>query len=535
MDHYADDLAQLIDALDLTDALLVGHSTDDGEVVRYIGRHGASRGSKAVLVGAVPPPMLKTEANPGGTTIEAFERLRAGVLTDRSQLYPDLSAPFYGANRSDSTVSQAVRDAFWLMSMQVGVKAAYDCIKQFSETDFTDTIHFKAQRSASQIPDSVVTLQGECHRVEAARADRAAALGAADLRDEMEQRVEQHEALRRLAMLIARGASPESLFAVVAEEVARVVRVPVVCLVSYEPDGGALVRASFGGHGEMLTVGTRYPDLDGATAELVRSFGTRSMVSSPIAVAGRRWGAMIVASAEREPLPTDTEEHLVDFTDLVTTAIANADSRRELAASRARIVRTADDARHRIERDLHDGVQQRLVSLALQLRTLQNAVPPGLDDFQRAMSRVADGLLEAQDELLELARGIHPAILARGGLAPALSMLARRCGIPVEIDVRVDGRLSERIEVAAYYVVSEALTNAAKHARASFVRVQVEADRRTLRMHVRDDGVGGADPTRGSGLIGLQDRVETFGGTIAVESPPGAGTSLHVALPLDDD
>jgi non-heme chloroperoxidase len=140
LDTYADDLAELIEALDLHDVILVGHSTGGGEVTRYIGRHGTDRVAKAVLVGAIPPLMLKTDANPGGTPIEAFDQIRAGVAGDRSQFYKDLSAPFYGANREGSTVSQGVRDAFWLMSMQAGLKGAYDCVKAFSETDLTEDL-----------------------------------------------------------------------------------------------------------------------------------------------------------------------------------------------------------------------------------------------------------------------------------------------------------------------------------------------------------------------------------------------------------
>jgi signal transduction histidine kinase len=242
---------------------------------------------------------------------------------------------------------------------------------------------------------------------------------------------------------------------------------------------------------------------------------------------------MNAGSSREEPLPPDTEARLTSFTDLLATAIANAESRGELAASRARIVTAADETRRGIERDLHDGAQQRLVSLGLELRSVQAEVPPELGALGRALSRVADGLADVQDELLEIARGIHPAILARGGLGPALKTLARRSTIPVELDLRVDERLPERVEVPAYYVVSEALTNAAKHAGASVVHVGVEALERALHVSIDDDGVGGADPTRGSGLVGLKDRVEAFGGTITIQSPLGAGTSLEVELPLD--
>ncbi|HVN61342.1 MAG TPA: sensor histidine kinase, partial [Gaiellaceae bacterium] len=223
------------------------------------------------------------------------------------------------------------------------------------------------------------------------------------------------------------------------------------------------------------------------------------------------------------------------FTELLATAIANAEAQTKLAASRARIVASADETRRRFERDLHDGAQQRLVSLALRLRGAQAAVPPELDELAAELDDVVRGLNIALDELREFARGIHPAILAEGGLVPALKSLARRSALPVDLTIRVDERLSEPIEVAAYYVVSEALANAAKHAQASAVVVGVEVDDAVLRVSVRDDGVGGADFVPGSGLVGLRDRVEALGGRISLESPPGAGTSVEVELPPATD
>ncbi|HEY6606172.1 MAG TPA: ATP-binding protein, partial [Gaiellaceae bacterium] len=214
-------------------------------------------------------------------------------------------------------------------------------------------------------------------------------------------------------------------------------------------------------------------------------------------------------------------------------AIANAESRAELEASRARIVATADATRRRIERDLHDGAQQQLLSLALEVRAAQAGAPPELREHQAELAHVADGLTNVLDGLREIALGIHPAILAEGGLGPALKTLAHRSPIPVELEVRVDGRLPEPVEVAAYYVVSEALTNAAKHARAATARVEVAVQDRVLCVAVGDDGLGGADPALGSGLLGLKDRAEAIGGTISLESAPGAGTSLFVELPVD--
>jgi signal transduction histidine kinase len=208
-------------------------------------------------------------------------------------------------------------------------------------------------------------------------------------------------------------------------------------------------------------------------------------------------------------------------------------SRDELSASRARIVAAADQARRRIERDLHDGTQQRLVSLVLDLRAAEANVPPELTELRAQLAHLAGELAAATDDLRELSRGIHPAILSEGGLTPALKTLARRSVVPVELEVDVPARLPEQVEVAAYYVVSEALTNAAKHARASVVKVDILARAGSLRLSVRDDGVGGAAAGGGSGLVGLSDRIQALGGTITVTSPPGQGTELLAVLPLD--
>jgi signal transduction histidine kinase len=208
-------------------------------------------------------------------------------------------------------------------------------------------------------------------------------------------------------------------------------------------------------------------------------------------------------------------------------------SRAELTASRARIVTATDQTRRRIERDLHDGVQQRLVSLLLAQRMAEMMVPPGLSELQARLCEVADGLAGAMEELREIAHGLHPAILAERGLRPALKTLARRSAVPVELDLCTETRLPEPVEVAAYYIVSEALTNTAKHARASVVHVAVEVRHGVLELSIRDDGCGGADPACGSGLIGLTDRVDALGGTIEVASPVGQGTTLRVRLPVE--
>jgi signal transduction histidine kinase len=276
----------------------------------------------------------------------------------------------------------------------------------------------------------------------------------------------------------------------------------------------------------------RYDPEQGPVA---RGLAPRSSVGAPITVAGRLWGVIVVASTGHQILPAGTEDRLADFTELVATAITNADAQAELTASRARVVATADETRRRIERDLHDGAQQRLASLLLQLRAAQAAVPPDLEQPDAELDRVARGLAAALEELRDYARGIHPALLAERGLGPAVKALGRRSTVPVEVELHTDGRLPEQVEVGAYYVISEALTNAAKHANASSVVVDVETSDDVLRVSVRDDGVGGADLARGSGLVGLKDRVAALGGRISLESPPGGGTSLEIELPLVAD
>jgi signal transduction histidine kinase len=229
---------------------------------------------------------------------------------------------------------------------------------------------------------------------------------------------------------------------------------------------------------------------------------------APIVVDGQEWGVAVVSSSLAQPFPADTEARLRDFAELVAMAIANAQARSDLNASRARIVTAADDARRRLERDLHDGAQQRLVSLALKARMTEVSLPAGA-----------------------ISRGIHPAILSKGGLGPALRSLACRSAVPVELDVDVEGRLPDRVEVAAYYVVAEALTNTARHAHAAEVKVRVKAADGQLDLTISDDGAGGADPATGSGLIGLVDRVEAVGGHFSVSSPAGVGTSLAATIP----
>jgi signal transduction histidine kinase len=383
----------------------------------------------------------------------------------------------------------------------------------------------------------------------------ATAIANAGARSEVEQLADEQAALRRVATLVAEGVSPQDLFEAVAVEVGRLLPVGGAEMGRFEPDGSVTMVASWGARAAAFPTGKRWPaeganvpsmvlqtggsarldDFSSAATDPIgvaaRETGTKSAVGSPIIVDGDLWG-VVTATSNVGPLPPDSDARLASFTELVATAIANAENLAELAASRRRIVAAADEARRRIERDLHDGAQQRLVSLALSLRAAEADVPSELDELRATLSRTASGLVDAVEELQEISRGIHPAILSKGGIVPALKTLAGRAAIPVELNMRVPRRLPESVEVAAYYVVSEALTNISKHARASVARVAVELGDRILELAIRDDGAGGADPRRGSGLIGLRDRVEAIGGTLDVESPAGAGTSLLVALPV---
>ena len=380
-------------------------------------------------------------------------------------------------------------------------------------------------------------------------------------REELTLLAEEQAALRRVATLVAQGARPAQVFQAVSAEVGRLLPADAVAISRYGPDGTLTPLGEWTPTGDPefgdLIVGERLPLERGTSAwlvfetrrparvdsfegavgrgpDLARAAGWRSSVGAPIIVEGRLWGVVSVGSKTDRLLPPETEERLREFTELLATAIANAESHEELDASRARILATADATRRRIERDLHDGAQQQLVSLALELRAAQAAIPAEFDEYRSELSHVIDGLTGVLDGLREIALGIHPPLLAEGGLEPALKTLARRSPIPVELDVRAEGRLPEPVEVAAYYVVSEALTNAAKYARASVVHVDLQASERSLRVAVRDDGLGGADPARGSGLLGLKDRAEAIGGTISLHSSHGAGTSLQVELPFDN-
>jgi signal transduction histidine kinase len=277
--------------------------------------------------------------------------------------------------------------------------------------------------------------------------------------------------------------------------------------------------------------GRDYSTARGAIADYLRRVGNRSAVASPIIVEGRVWGAM-VASTHREPLPADTEERMAKFTELVGVVIANAESRAELTASRARVVAAADEARRRIQRDLHDGAQQRLVSTVLTLKLARQELG---DAAGRAVDLMDEALTHAEganNELRELAHGILPGALTRGGLRAGIHALVSRVRLPVSVEVTAD-RLPAALEANAYFIVTEALTNAVRHARASSAQIAAAVDGGVLRLEVRDDGVGGAQSDGGSGLLGLRDRAAALNGDLRVDSPPGEGTVVTATLPID--
>jgi signal transduction histidine kinase len=383
----------------------------------------------------------------------------------------------------------------------------------------------------------------------------ATAIANMQARVELQSSADEQAALRRVAELVAQGAPPEEVFAAVTREAGRLSTADLAFLNRYAPGGiGAFVGTWAAPGGPPAEVGTRLPlgggnvtslvfrtgrsaridhyaDATGPFADFARGAGVRASVGVPISVAGELWGVMILSSRS-EPLPADTEVRLAGFAELVATAIANAEAQAEVAASRARIVVAADEARRRIERDLHDGVQQRLVTQAMMLSGIRDRVPA---DIRADVDEVRDDLAATRQELRDLCQGVHPAILVEAGLRAAIRALARRSRLPVRVQLQAGGRFPAPCEVTAYYVAAEAFTNAAKHANASAVDILLEEAGGVLTVQVRDDGAGGADASRGSGLTGLRDRVEAVGGSMTVDSPAGAGTVLTVLLPVPAD
>jgi PAS domain S-box-containing protein len=365
---------------------------------------------------------------------------------------------------------------------------------------------------------------------------------------------QEQRALRRVATLVASEATSDRVFMAVSEEAARVLEVSASAVFRYEGDDTATVvgrhdRDAVG----VFSVGDRifanenmaigrardtglpariedYSKVDGDVAQTMRDVGYRSSVAAPVFVSGIAWGAIAIAA--RDPLPADSEARLMGFCELVSLAVASAQAREDLQSSRARLVKTGDEQRRKLERNLHDGAQQRLVSLALTLRLARSKLESDPESLEQILAGAAEELDFALEELRELARGLHPAALTEQGLAPAVRALAERLPIDVDVD-KLDERLPDYLEATAYYICSEALTNVAKHAYAAKAQVSFHREPGVLRFEITDDGRGGADG-RGTGILGLRDRAESAGGTLFVISPPGKGTVVTATLPLTD-
>jgi GAF domain-containing protein len=380
----------------------------------------------------------------------------------------------------------------------------------------------------------------------------ATAISNAQAQSDLTSLAEQQAALRRVATLVARRVAPEVVFRAVAEEAGGLLGADLSALVRLESDDTVTVMAGpppgpFAA-GERVAIDPGFvvhavretgrparfeaddPSAEGMP-ELVRRLGLRSAVASPIAAEGAIWGAVIVGSFGAS-FPSETEQRLDEFTELAATAISNATARAELVASRARIVAAGDEARRRIERNLHDGTQQRLIALGLDLQRARAAIPDGQGETESVLVGAEQDLEAILADLRELSHGLHPPLLSRLGLGPSLQALARRSPIPVRLEVDLAERPAASLETAVYYVVSEALTNAIKHSHASEISVTITSGEK-LEASIVDDGVGDADPGNGSGLTGLLDRVDALGGRFALDSPPRGGTRISIELPVE--
>ena len=367
----------------------------------------------------------------------------------------------------------------------------------------------------------------------------------------------EQAALRRVATLVAAESPPGDVFEQVTEEVGRLLGLPGAAVVQYDGPGTARVVGGWSEDGMLaIPVGTsldldgdtvlakvlrtgdaqrveRYDEASGSLAETLRSFGYRAAVAAPVTVAGGLWGALVAATRSDEPLQDGLEQRLCDFADLVGQALANADARERLAASRAELVAVGDAERRRFERNLHDGAQQRLVSVALELGMVGAKLEDEPEAARELLSSAQDDLARGLEELRELARGLHPVLLTERGLGPALDALLSRAPVAVEIAELPERRLEAPVEAAAYYVAAEAITNVAKYAQASHATVSITRSNGRAMVTVSDDGVGGADPAGGSGLRGLAARVEALGGRLDVDSPPERGTRIRAEIPSE--
>jgi PAS domain S-box-containing protein len=477
------------------------------------------------LLGAIPDLMLRVDAD--GTYVDVSGD--GGFPVEPEQLV--------GRNIRDVAPSD-VADALLACARRARESGEMHSVEY--ELELGGVVHYCESRMVPSVDGEVVIIMRDFtdRRVADAKLRRLA---------------KEQAALRRVATFVAGDAAPEQVFQLVTEEVCRLLDIPSALLARFESATTARTVASYGGP-PLPEVGSEVELEEGlaarrvlqtgapATAEFdaipneaaarLRQQGFRSTVAVPIAVAGATWGTLIAVFRDDEVMPPHAERRLQAFAELVALALASAQARDELAASRRRIVEASDAERRRLERNLHDGAQQRLVALSVALRIAKGKIVSAPGEAEELLDIAAVELAEALVELRELAQGIHPAVLTERGLTSALEVLAARVPLPVALDVALPERLPEQVEAAVYYVVSEGLANVVKHAQADSARVRVARENGHVAVSVEDDGVGGATLDRGSGLCGLRDRVETLDGRLGVASSVGIGTALRAELPV---
>jgi len=480
-----------------------------------------------VLMDAIPDMMLRLGRD--GTYLDARAENESEMFLPAAEIV--------GRNICDFLPREVTDAAFACMdrALESGKLASFDY-----EFVADGVYHSREARIVPSGPAEVVTIVRDFTEQRRAQA-------------ELSRLAAEQAALRRVATIAAGDSAPEEVFQAVTEEICALLDIGAALLLRFEDAETATIVGKFGEPVATYPIGDTVPLSDGATATVRRTgaparvayselrgeiadrmhdLGFRAGIAVPIQVAGSTWGALVAALREAQDVPDETDRRLEAFAELVGLAVASAQARDDLAASRRRIIEAGDAERRRIERNLHDGAQQRLVALSVGLRLAQSKIRESPEEAGALVADVSAELTQALRELRELAQGIHPAVLTERGLATALDVLAARTPLPVQLDVHVEERLPEPIEAAAYYVVSEALANIVKHARAQAAHVRVVRTDGHAVVDVADDGEGGADPDLGTGLGGLRDRVETLNGRLLVESASGHGTRVRAQLPV---
>ena len=526
-------------------ALVLGGVIESGELWRVV-RTWVLGDACGVLVVA---PVLLTWVASGFVGLHRRELLEAGcvilVLAVLAELSPQRDVPFI------------VFPVLLWAALRFGPRGAATAILVVCSITVWNTAQSDGPFVRDSITDSLLATQ----LFITASAITSLVLGAVTAertRAEAAQRAlaDEQAALRRVATLVAGDPSPSRVFDAVTEEVGRLLGLPGANVMQLDGPGRATVVGAWSEDGKpRFAVGAtlqfdgdtlvpkvarsgrpqrveRYDQAGGTFAAVLRDVGYRAGVAAPVSVSGALWGVLAAVTTSEEPLPAELEQRLCDFADLVAQALANADAYEKLAASRARVVEVGDAERRRLERNLHDGAQQRLVSVALGLSVVGSKLESDPQAARAILSTAQEDLAAGLAELRELARGIHPAVLTERGLGPALRSLLARAPVPVEIVSLPEQRLPPNIEAAAYYVVAEAVTNVGKYANASVATVAVQRCNAHVSVTVDDDGIGGADPAHGSGLDGLAARVESLNGHLEVDSPKGSGTRVTAEIPL---